>query len=71
MAPDAWLTVLFSVLAVAGYLLWILDAGSGIRHVLTVLAVLSLVLALVFSIVAPPRADEAGGEIANSPAGAP
>jgi len=48
MAPDAWLTILFAVLTVAGYLLWILEARRGLRVLLTVLAIVSFALAVVF-----------------------
>ena len=48
MAPDTWLTIVFAVLTVAGYLLWVLEARRGLRLLLTVLAIVSFALAVVF-----------------------
>jgi hypothetical protein len=48
MAPDTWLTILFAVLAVAAYLLWVLELLPGVRVAIALLAVVCFVLALVF-----------------------
>ena len=57
MAPEAWLTILFAVLTVAGYLLWVLELLPRLRVWLTVLAVVSFATAVVFY----ERADTTAG----------
>jgi hypothetical protein len=48
MAPDTWLTILFAVLTVAGYLLWVLELLPGLRVLIALLAIVCFALALVF-----------------------
>lgn len=60
MAPDAWLTILFAVLAVTGYLLWVLELLPGLRVLITLLAIVCFALALVFY----ERGDTSAGDAA-------
>lgn len=60
MAPDAWLTILFAVLAVTAYLLWVLELLPGLRLLVTLLAIVCFALALVFY----ERADTSTGDTA-------
>jgi apolipoprotein N-acyltransferase len=72
MAPEVWLTILFIVLTAAGYLLWVLEARSGLRNAVALVAVVCFVLALLFYDFASPPADHGdAGVMASSPAGAP
>jgi hypothetical protein len=47
MTPDTWLTILFAVLTVAGYLLWVLELLPRVRVFVTVVAIVCFGLALV------------------------
>ena len=72
MSPAAWLTILFIVLTTAGYLLWVLDARSGLRNAVAMLAVVCFVLALLVYELTPPEPDKLGrGVLASTPASAP
>jgi hypothetical protein len=72
MPPEVWLTILFALFAVAGYLLWVFEARPGLRHLLTFLAAVFFVLAIVFYETAPRTGGDAdAGQVASSPAGMP
>jgi hypothetical protein len=72
MTPDACLIILFAVLALAGYLVWVTDRLPRGRVPIGVLALVTLVLAIVFhdievsnvasrAEIAADRPTEAGG----------
>jgi hypothetical protein len=72
MSPAAWLTILFILLTTAGYLLWVLEARSGVRNSVALLAVVFFVLALLRYELTPPEPDDLGGGVlASTPAGTP
>jgi len=62
MTPDVWLILLSTLLAVAGYLLWVWERLPRVRAVLGILAFVALVLSVVFHGVTTSQAPSADAD---------
>ncbi len=62
MTPDVWLILLSTLLAVAGYLLWVWERLPRVRAVLGILAFVALVLSVVFHGVTMSQAPSADAD---------
>ena len=47
MSPDVWLTILFSILAAAAYVLWVLELMPRLRMLCSLAAIVSFGAALL------------------------